>query len=339
VLVLRASLRMTPGDLDGAMAAGQQALELAATLGDPALQAEASFGLGRAYFGMGDFSRAAEVLRWTLAVLARGTPGPECYVEIRSGAWLAQVLSMLGEFAEGRRHGEAALRLAMEGGHPWAVIGARACLGYLYLTQGDLKAAIHMLDRGLTLARASGHRAWSMAIAGGLGEAYAQVGRLAEGHTLLEEACRDAIGTGALAAYAIHLSQLSAVDLLAGRVEEAWQHADQACDLARQQKTRGGEARALFQLGAVHAHATPPDVPRAEVRYQEALTLAEPLRMRPLQAHCHRGLGTLYLQMGRRAEARAELSIAIELYRAMAMTFWLPQAEAALAQVEDRDGR
>ena len=28
------------------------------------------------------------------------------------------------------------------------------------------------------------------------------------------------------------------------------------------------------------------------------------------------------------------LSAAIELYRAMDMTFWLPQAEAALAQVE-----
>ena len=35
-------------------------------------------------------------------------------------------------------------------------------------------------------------------------------------------------------------------------------------------------------------------------------------------------------------QARAELSAAIELYRAMEMTFWLPQAEAALAQVEGR---
>jgi hypothetical protein len=32
--------------------------------------------------------------------------------------------------------------------------------------------------------------------------------------------------------------------------------------------------------------------------------------------------------------ARAELHTAIALYREMAMTFWLPQAEAALAQVE-----
>jgi hypothetical protein len=32
--------------------------------------------------------------------------------------------------------------------------------------------------------------------------------------------------------------------------------------------------------------------------------------------------------------ARAELSTAIDLYHAMDMTFWLPQAEAGLAQVE-----
>jgi Flp pilus assembly protein TadD len=72
---------------------------------------------------------------------------------------------------------------------------------------------------------------------------------------------------------------------------------------------------------------------QAEVRYQEALMLAEALGMRPLQAHCHFGLGTLYAKIGRREQARAKLSAAIDLYRAMEMTFWLPRAEGALAQV------
>jgi hypothetical protein len=56
--------------------------------------------------------------------------------------------------------------------------------------------------------------------------------------------------------------------------------------------------------------------------------------MCPLQAHCHHGLGTLYRQTGRVALARAALSTAIEMYGAMDMTFWLPAAEATLAQVE-----
>jgi len=67
-----------------------------------------------------------------------------------------------------------------------------------------------------------------------------------------------------------------------------------------------------------------------------ALALTQELGMRPLQAHCHLGLGTLYATVGQRAEARTTLTTAIELYRAMDMTFWLPQAEAALAQVEER---
>ena len=58
--------------------------------------------------------------------------------------------------------------------------------------------------------------------------------------------------------------------------------------------------------------------------------------MRPLQAHCHLGLGTLYTMTDQRDQARAELSTAIEMYQTMEMTLWLPQAEAALAQVAPR---
>ena len=58
--------------------------------------------------------------------------------------------------------------------------------------------------------------------------------------------------------------------------------------------------------------------------------------MRPLQAHCHRGLGTLYAMMGQREQARTALGTAIEMYRDMEMTFWLPETEAALVQVEAR---
>jgi hypothetical protein len=55
--------------------------------------------------------------------------------------------------------------------------------------------------------------------------------------------------------------------------------------------------------------------------------------MRPLQVHCHLGLGTLYAKTGQREEARAALSTAIEMYQTMEMVLWLPEAEAALAQV------
>ena len=77
----------------------------------------------------------------------------------------------------------------------------------------------------------------------------------------------------------------------------------------------------------------PPKIESAEASYRQALALDEELGMRPLQAHSRRGLGILYTQIGRREQAREELSTAIALYRAMEMQFWLPQAEAALVQV------
>jgi tetratricopeptide (TPR) repeat protein len=192
------------------------------------------------------------------------------------------------------------------------------------------------LEPGLALCRASGNQDWLRPIVAGLGYASVLQGRLTEGRALLEEAVSESIRTGALGSHSRWVVWLSEGCRLAGRGEEAWQHARQALHLARQLKDRGNEAHALHQLGAVHAHAAPPDVAQAEAHYQQALARADELGMRPLQAHCHFGLGTLYTKIGRREQARAELSAAIELYRAMEMTFWLPQAEAMLAQVEGR---
>jgi hypothetical protein len=64
--------------------------------------------------------------------------------------------------------------------------------------------------------------------------------------------------------------------------------------------------------------------------YGQALALAGELGMRPLVAHCHLGLGTLYQKIRRDEQAQAELTTAIELYRAMEMTYWLEKAETAL---------
>ena len=243
-------------------------------------------------------------------------------------------MSALGAFAEGRHHGEEALRLATRAGRGITPILAHGCLGLLYLAQGDLDPAIRVLEQGLALCRAFGNRSWFRAIAASLGYASALQGRLAEGRALLEEAISESTHTGALENQAYRVAWLSEVCHLAGRGEEAWQHARQALDLARKQKARSNEAHALHQLGTVQAHADPLDAEQAEAFYHQALALAEELGMRPLQAHSHRGLGTLYAKIGHQEQARGERSTAIELYWAMAMTFWLPEAEAALAQVE-----
>jgi tetratricopeptide (TPR) repeat protein len=128
-----------------------------------------------------------------------------------------------------------------------------------------------------------------------------------------------------------HLSLWEA-HMLAGHLEEAHTLTDRALAHAREHQERGNQAYALRLLGDIAARREPPEAIQAEGHYRQALALAEELGMRPLVAHCHRGLGTLYTTTSQQGQARVELTAAIDLYRAMDMTFWLPQTEAALVR-------
>jgi tetratricopeptide (TPR) repeat protein len=170
-----------------------------------------------------------------------------------------------------------------------------------------------------------------------LGYTYALSGRPAGAVSLLEEALEQAATMRQLSHYALRIGYLGEAYLLAGRRDDAVQLAGRALDLCCERKERGHQAWALRLLGEIHAHQEPPEVERAEDIYQQAMTLAVELGMGPLQAHCHLGLGMLLARIGRREQARIELSAAIELYRAMDMTFWPDRAEAALAALPQAD--
>ena len=118
-------------------------------------------------------------------------------------------------------------------------------------------------------------------------------------------------------------------------MDEASALAARLLELSHTHTGHGYQAHAYRLLGEVARRHEPPDIDQAAAHYRQALALAEEVGMRPLQAHCHLGLGTLYATTGQRQQARAALSAAIALYRDMDMTFWLPQSEAALAQVQE----
>jgi tetratricopeptide (TPR) repeat protein len=173
-------------------------------------------------------------------------------------------------------------------------------------------------------------------MAAALGAAYTLGGRSADAVPLLTQALKHS--TAMVGAHFETLCSLSLgeAQVLADRLEESYVLAERALVLARAHQERGHQAYALRLLGDIAAHRASPDVDAAAAHYHQALTLAEEIGMRPLQAHCHLGLGTLYATAGQRAQACAALTTAIEMYRAMDMAFWLPQAEAALVQVEGR---
>jgi tetratricopeptide (TPR) repeat protein len=209
-------------------------------------------------------------------------------------------------------------------------------LGLLCLRQGDLSRALPQLERAIGICHETDLSLYFPQIAPALGAAYVLAGRITDAIPLLTQAVEQTMATGMVYCQALCCLSLGEAHRLANSFEDAQALAERALTLGRERQERGDQAYALRLFGDIATRREPPESEPAEAHYQHALALAEELGMRPLQAHCHHSLGTLYSQTGRAALARAALSTAIAMYRAMDMTFWLPQAEAVLAQGKGR---
>jgi tetratricopeptide (TPR) repeat protein len=240
------------------------------------------------------------------------------------------VLSQLGRFGEAIEHAEAAVRIAEAADHPLSQFPGLFYLGLAHLRRGDRPRATRVLERCLDLCRTWQFVDRTPDVAATLGAAYALAGRTDEALPLVAGAIEAFRGRQYHVRPGFILLFAGTTCLLAGRIDEAASHAHEALALTRRLGARASEAHALCLAGDVALTASAED---AEGYYHQALALAEELGMCPLQAHCYRCLGALYTRTGQQEQARAALSTAIELYRAMGMTFWLPETEAVLAQV------
>jgi tetratricopeptide (TPR) repeat protein len=326
------------GAYDQAITAAQRARALVTAGEDVVLQELANHHLGIAYRAQGDYRRAIDCFGQNVASLdgarRRERFGQVILPAVNSRAEIAWCHAELGTFAEGFPLGEEGLRIAEEVAHPGSLMVACWGVGELSLRQGDLPRALSLLERAVSLCQDADLPSYFPRMAAALGTVYSLCGRVTDAVPLLTQATEQAIATEMVGYQARCSLPLGETQMLAGRLEEAHAHAERALAHAREYQERGNQAYALCLLGDIAARRKPPEIEQAEAHYQHALALATELGMRPLQAHCHHGLGTLYSQTGRAALARAALSSAIALYRAMDITFWLPAAEAALAQVE-----
>jgi tetratricopeptide (TPR) repeat protein len=327
------------GQSENAVRTGQRALTMALCLEDVALQIQAAYYLGLAYHLLGHYQQAVEILGRNVAALegelVHERFGLPYLPSVFSRTWLVWCFAELGAFDEGRAIGQEAIRIAEASEQPWDLLAAYRGVGLLALGQGNIQVAIPCFERCLGLCQKWDIAGWFAIMAAQLGYTYALSGRMREALPLLEEAIGQAPAKRSVY-HARLLGYLSEAYLLDGRPEDALPLAVSALEIASSRQERGFQAYALHLVGESAAQYERPNVDEVKANYYQALALAEELGMRPLQAHCHRGLGTLYGMSGQREQAHAELSTAIEMYQTMEMTFWLPQAEVALAQVAPR---
>ena len=333
VAVYMASCFRMLGNHEGAMAASQRALAMA--VDDIAQQVVPRHLLGQSYYSMGDFRRAQELFRQNIALLTGNRRlesfGLSYLPAVGSLTYLVFCLAYVGEFAEAREHAEASLHLAEQAQHPMSLVFAHHRLSRVYFEKGDLQQAIPGLQRVIERCRGWHIRDGLPNHLSMLGYAYVLCGRVAEGLPLLERAVEESEAMKARFHQAMRYARLSRGYLMVGRLSEAGTYAQRAYDLACTHRERPAEAWILQLRGDFEVQNTFPDVAKAEGYHQQALALANRLGMRPLRGHCHHSLGTLFSQMGRIGDARAELSAALALYRDMAMGS--AQVEAALVQL------
>ena len=162
-----------------------------------------------------------------------------------------------------------------------------------------------------------------------LGYAHALAGRDDQAMQLLAESAAADWGFHP----ALRVTMQGEAHLLAGRWDLAQQCVDRALALADLGEEHGGRAWTLrFAAEVVLATEGLKSADRAAAQYGAALALATDLGMRPLQAHCHLGLGKLYRRTDRVADARVELTTAMTMLHEMGMALWLREAEAELAE-------
>jgi DNA-binding SARP family transcriptional activator len=299
------------GELERALHCARRALEIACQTQDRPLENAAKFVLAMSEHNAGDFRRSLEHLAPLLAADSIGWN--ETFVVDRPHAfpalaryWMVFSCVQLGEF-------DRAMRLVEEGLSGLSaqndMLGTQALFfrishGRALNAIGDFDAAVRAYETAFGLYREDCHGNFYSPLAWGLGLAYALAGRVRESLEQFERAEAIATRRGTRAFSGMWLLHLGRALIEAGRFDEAAQMAREALDLSIKSSEGPSKAGALGLLGEVARRRDPVPYEEMEHHLLGALTLAEPLGMRPLVARCHLRLAWLYSTTGRADGAR-----------------------------------
>ena len=318
------------GNPEQAIASGTEALNHTRAPENIDLRIVTHYFLGAAFHNYGQFHKAIDVLEHALTLIGDrrfemfGTTG---IVSVISRAWLVRCLAQLGNFSEATPYVDEAMQTAVESKHPYTIVYACYGVGMLYLIKGEFDQSIVVLVRGLKVCDEAEIPVQRPLIASCLGAAYAFLGRFDEALNLLEGAVEHTESMRRRGGQALRMALLSEAYMLAGRTGEAEALTQRGLEMSVQTKDKGSQAWLLRVLGDIMASRDSSNAEQAEMTFNQALILAQQLGMRPMQAHCHLGVGQVHLHAKNLVKARSEILEAANLYRQMSMPFWLLKAQ------------
>jgi len=319
-----ATILWMSGRHDLARQSADKALTLAEEHQIFALRKAALHNLGMVLHARADFARAIEIHRRLVdeftGELERKRFGWAGYPSVMCRTFLGSSLTFVGKFDEAFQVFSEGCRIADELDHPYSRAIVQEESGFWLLTTGRFDEALATLERAFEISRENQVYTMYPAIAGRLAVALAECGRAAEGIEIAQDAlARETYRLGGNYARNYLLLGLATSCLRAGRLEQALEAATRGEALAGAAQEHAHHASILLLLGEIYATCGPASADDAERSLQAALTLATRHGMRPLEAECHRNLGTLYRD-SRRQDAVRELAEAARAYDSLGLT-------------------
>jgi DNA-binding winged helix-turn-helix (wHTH) protein/tetratricopeptide (TPR) repeat protein len=301
------------GNLEAARGLGEQLLQLAESIGDPALILEGHYALAVPLHLLGEFVPALEHCKLAIALydpqLRRSHAflyGLDAGVASRClAAWLLWELGYPDRSLEKSRE---AMSLASEVAHPISLANALASAGLTQMWCGETQPALALAEALIALAR---EKEFSAFLAMGIlfhGWALTAQGKEKEGVAQILEGIAGWRATGARGNGTGHLAVLLAAYLKRGDTEEAMPVLSEALAMVQNIGERNNEAR-LYQLKGELLRARGADSdPEAERSFRTAIRIAQCQHARSLELRAVMSLARLLDARGRRAEARAMLA-------------------------------
>lgn len=155
ILAALGSVQIDSGFLDAALSLEERQLQLARSLGNPAIEGRGRYSGGRARLGLGLYDQAREVLEAAVAAFQRAE---DRHGETLACTSLGRALHSLGRLREANQQLEHAVTLARNIGFSRGALKALCELAALHLDEGRLDLAEKLLEGCLRSCRGRGMR-------------------------------------------------------------------------------------------------------------------------------------------------------------------------------------
>jgi len=311
-----------PGTLHSALERAREAASRADPV-DLRTRSYARFIAGVACRDLGRFDEAIKEFDVGTGLFATAAttgqePGLIYPIFVSLSGWRSEVHAALGNFVAARTSATESLRVATEIRHSGSLSIANAFLGYVTLLQGNVDAAVPILERGLAIADEGdlGHGICANAIY--LAWALLLTGHHARGLEYLDRGL--ARNAGAPLQWTRFGTVTAAAYLIAQRPDQARRVITAGVTALAERDARGYRAPLLRLESELLLDEG--DAALAGQRASEALTIARELNTRPEMGHCHATLARIAAHLGDSTAAQSHRTAAHQTFDQLGMTFW-----------------